>query len=59
MAAYQAKDLKPFGLDAPAAIVTFRLTSGSAKPVEHVLKIGKPADEKSPRAAPTEAPRAS
>jgi hypothetical protein len=52
VAAYQAKDLKPFGLDSPAAILSFRLVSGSTKPAEHVLKIGKPVDEKNPRAAP-------
>jgi hypothetical protein len=48
-AAYQAKDLKPFGLDTPAAIVTFRLPSG-AKPAVHVIKIGKVVDENSPKA---------
>jgi hypothetical protein len=50
VAAYQAKDLKRFGLDTPLAIVTLRSAGG--KPVEHVLKIGKPVDEKSVRAAP-------
>jgi hypothetical protein len=54
MAAYQAKDLKPFGLDSPAAIITLRLTGAGSKPAEHVLKIGKPVDEKSPQAAPLE-----
>jgi hypothetical protein len=53
VAAYQAKDLKPFGLDAPAAIITLRFTKES-KPAEHVLKIGKPVEEKSPRDAPQE-----
>jgi hypothetical protein len=52
VAAYQAKDLKPFGLDSPTAIITIQLSSGSAKPVEHVLKIGKLVDEKGPRAGP-------
>lgn len=52
VAAYQAKDLKQFGLDDPAAIITLKSGSGSAKPVEHVLKIGKAVDEKSPQAAP-------
>jgi hypothetical protein len=52
VAAYQAKDLKPFGLDAPAAIITLKPASGAAKPVEQVLKIGKPVNEKSPQAAP-------
>ena len=38
VAGYQAKDLKPFGLDAPAATVTLR----TATPV--ILKIGKEAE---------------
>jgi hypothetical protein len=44
IAAYPAKDLKAFGLDAPAAVVTLQL--GGAKPSAPVLKIGKPVDEK-------------
>ncbi|HEV2948622.1 MAG TPA: DUF4340 domain-containing protein [Gemmataceae bacterium] len=52
VAAYQVKDLKPFGLDAPAATITLRLPGSGSKPVEHVLKIGKPVDAKSPRASP-------
>jgi len=54
VAAYQVKDLKPFGLDAPAATITLRLPGSGSKPVEHVLKIGKPVDEKRPRASPLE-----
>lgn len=41
VAAYPAKDLKPFGLDAPEAVVTLRLGGGDAKPSERVLRIGK------------------
>jgi hypothetical protein len=52
VAAYQAKDLKPFGLDDPAAIISLKSGSGSAKPIEHVLKIGKAVDGNSPQAAP-------
>ncbi|HEX5271039.1 MAG TPA: DUF4340 domain-containing protein, partial [Gemmataceae bacterium] len=44
VAAYPAKDLKSFGLDAPAAVVTLQLTGDKAK--SPVLKIGKPVDEK-------------
>lgn len=42
IAAYPAKDLKPFGLDPPEAIVTLKL---GASPKQHVVKIGKPAIE--------------
>jgi hypothetical protein len=42
--AYPAKDLQPYGLDAPVAVLTLRL-SGDAKPPERVLKIGKVADK--------------
>jgi Domain of unknown function (DUF4340) len=52
VAAYQAKDLKPFGIDAPTAVVTWRLTG--PKPTERVLKIGKVVNEKSVEAAPPE-----
>jgi hypothetical protein len=48
IAAYPAKDLKPFGLDAPAAVVKVRLAAAAGKPSEHVLRIGKPADDKQP-----------
>lgn len=46
VAAYGAKDLKPFGLDAPAATITLKV--GLDKPVDKVLKIGKPVDDKQP-----------
>ncbi len=42
IAAYPAKELKPFGLDAPAAVVTVRV--GGDKPMPRVLRIGKPVD---------------
>ncbi len=50
VAAYPAGDLKPFGLDAPAAVVTLRLAGG--KPGERVLKVGKPVAENAPAAQP-------
>ncbi|MGH9677062.1 MAG: DUF4340 domain-containing protein, partial [Candidatus Acidiferrum sp.] len=40
IAAFPARDLKAFGLDTPEAIFTIR-RKGDAKPVEHILKIGK------------------
>jgi hypothetical protein len=43
VAAFPAKELKTYGLDEPAAVVTVKL-KGDAKPAEHVLKIGKPAE---------------
>jgi hypothetical protein len=43
IAAYPAKDLAPFGLERPAALVTVKL-SGDRKPAEHVLKVGKPTE---------------
>src|SRR5262249_50718964 len=43
IAAYPAKDLKPSGLDQPAAVVTFKL--GGDTPAQHVIKIGQPALE--------------
>jgi hypothetical protein len=46
VAAFPAADVKPFGLDSPAAVVTVRLTDASGKPVEHVLQIGKVDEEK-------------
>jgi hypothetical protein len=45
VAAYPAKDLQPFGLDKPAAVVTLRFKEDD-KPAERVLKLGKEADEK-------------
>ena len=44
VAAYPAKDLKPFGLDAPTAIVTIRGGESSGKPGQHTIKIGKAVD---------------
>lgn len=43
IAAYPAKDLKEYGLDTPAAVVTVTL-SADGKPAERVLKLGKVAD---------------
>jgi hypothetical protein len=42
-AAYPASDLKPFGLDKPAAVITLRLTGAEGKPAEQVLRLGNPA----------------
>ncbi len=50
VAAYPAKDLKPYGLDAPAAVVTLQLTGDKAP--GPVLKIGKPAGDKDTTAQP-------
>jgi hypothetical protein len=41
VAAFPAKDLKPFGLDKPTAVITLRLTGADKKPAKHVLRIGK------------------
>jgi hypothetical protein len=41
VAAYPAKDLKPFGLDDPAAIFTLRSAGPNGKAIEHVIKIGR------------------
>ena len=46
VAAYGAKDLKPFGLDAPVAVVTLKV--GLDKPVDKVLKLGSPVDSTKP-----------
>src|SRR5262249_30913022 len=43
IAAYPAKDLALFGLDQPEAVVTLKL--GGDTPLQHVIKIGKPAIE--------------
>ncbi len=40
IAAYPVKDLKPFGLDTPSALVTIKLKS-DATPAEHLIKLGK------------------
>jgi len=52
VAAYPAKDLKPYGLDQPAAVVTLRLAAVDGKPSEKVLKIGKPASENKDQGKP-------
>lgn len=46
VAAYPAKDLKAFGLDEPAGVVTLRLME-DGKPADRVLKLGKPVGDKS------------
>jgi hypothetical protein len=43
IAAYPLKELPPFGLDNPSALVTVKL-NGDRKPAEHVIKIGKAAE---------------
>jgi hypothetical protein len=52
VAAYPAKDVKPFGLDAPAAVVTLHL--GGDKPGDRVLRLGKPAAENATAGQPPE-----
>ncbi len=50
IAAYPAKDLQTFGLDAPSAIVTLGLkVEGKSK--EHILKLGKTTGERGERFA--------
>jgi hypothetical protein len=44
VAAYPAKDIKPFGLDTPSATWTLKVLGTDGKPVEHTLKLGKPVD---------------
>jgi hypothetical protein len=46
VAAYPVKDLTAFGLDKPAAVVTLKLTDAQGRAVEHVIKVGKSADDK-------------
>lgn len=48
VADYETKDLKKYGLDAPAATITLVLPEKDGKPVQHVLKIGLPVDPKAP-----------
>jgi hypothetical protein len=48
--AYPVKDLQPFGLDAPSALLTIKL-KGDQKPAEHIIKLGKPAGSKGARFA--------
>jgi hypothetical protein len=45
VAAYPAKELKPFGLDDPSTVVTLRVAGADGKTSDLVLKVGKPADE--------------
>jgi hypothetical protein len=45
VAAYPAKDLMPFGLDQPAAVVTVQWSGENNKKGDYVLKLGKVADE--------------
>lgn len=42
IAAYPVKNLQPFGLDAPAALIIIKL-KGEGKTAEHIIKLGKPA----------------
>jgi hypothetical protein len=46
IAAFPAKELTPFGLDPPAAVITIRSTGAKGKPSEHRVQIGKAAAEK-------------
>src|SRR5258708_38102485 len=45
VAAYPAKDLKSFALDAPASVLTLKLTGADGKPSERLLNLGKTVDE--------------
>src|SRR5262249_29179028 len=45
VAAYPAKDLKPFGLDEPTAPIVVPPQSAEGKGAEHTLRIGQPADK--------------
>jgi hypothetical protein len=42
IAAYPVKDLQPFGLDSPAALIVLTL-KGESNPAKHIIKLGKPA----------------
>jgi hypothetical protein len=44
VAAYPVKDVQPFGLSKPAAVLTLRV-GDKGKPVEHVIQIGSPVDK--------------
>jgi Domain of unknown function (DUF4340) len=46
IAAYSAKDLAPFGLDKPAAMVTLLLETPDGATSKHVLKLGNLASDK-------------
>jgi hypothetical protein len=50
IAAYPVKDLRPFGLDTPSALLTIKL-KGDQKPAEHIIKLGKSAGDKGERFA--------
>jgi hypothetical protein len=50
IAAYPAKDLQTFGLDAPSAIATIAV-KGEGKPKEHILKLGKTTGDRGDRFA--------
>ncbi|MFL5243110.1 MAG: DUF4340 domain-containing protein [Gemmataceae bacterium] len=45
VAAYPAKDLKTFALDAPASVLTLKVIGADGKPLEKNLNLGKAADE--------------
>src|SRR5262249_8872391 len=45
IAAYPAKDLKPFGLEQPAATVTLKLADATGAPSQHIIKVGDLAKE--------------
>ncbi len=45
VAAYPAKDLKSFALDAPSSVLTLKLTGADGKPSEKLLNLGKAVDE--------------
>jgi hypothetical protein len=45
VAAYPAKDLKSFALDAPSSVLTLKLTGPDGKPSEKPLNLGKAVDE--------------
>jgi hypothetical protein len=45
VAAYPVKDVKAFGLDAPAAEITLRAAGADAKSTDRILKIGKLTDD--------------
>ena len=44
IAAFPAKDLKAFGLDDPAAVITLRGVDAEGKPKDRIIKIGETAD---------------
>jgi Domain of unknown function (DUF4340) len=45
IAAYPVKDLKPFGLEQPAATVTLKLADATGAPSQHNIKVGDLAKE--------------